>query len=185
MNFHPFYALFNIMIPMLLNRFLQLKAMPIIIDCSPGTSHPIEGKSLSEIFADASKLRDVEALKYFCINDLIESTIRTEMVNLLYMRLIQFYTFSFMQPNLLKVSYNVSDSSWKSLNENLTVNITTTICKNYTEIKAFEYKLQKFINAQNTSNATVVAIMYLLQSAAESLQAIQVSCSYVRIAINC
>ena len=82
MNSQPAFVLFNIMIliMMLLSDFMQVKAVPI--NCSPGTSSPIEGKSLSEIFGDAAKLRDAEALKYFCINGLISSTISTEMVNL-------------------------------------------------------------------------------------------------------
>ena len=81
-----------------------------------------------------------------------------------------------MQPALPKVSCNVKNFSWGNLNKTLDKSITTTICKKYIEIKAYEYKLQKFIIAQNTSSTTtVVSIMYLLQSVAESLQAIQVS----------
>ena len=87
-----------------------------------------------------------------------------------------------MQPSLPKMSCNIPDFSLESLNETLGANITTAICKYYTEIKAYEYKLQTFVHAKNTSNATVASIMYLLQSVAESLQAIQVSCNY---SINC
>ena len=76
------------------------------------------------------------------------------------------------------MSCNVPNLSWERLNETLNENITTAICKKYVEIKAYEYKLQKFIDAQNTSNTTtIVSIIYLLQSVAESLQAIQVSCN--------
>ena len=51
-------------------------------------------------------------------------------------------------------------------------------CERYTEIKAFQYMLNTFLHAQNTnsiSNTSILSIMYLLQNAGESLQAIKVS----------
>ena len=54
------------------------------------------------------------------------------------------------------------------------MNETTTesICKYYAEIKAYQYKLNKL---STSPNKTIESVMYLLQSAGESLQAIEVS----------
>lgn len=65
-----------------------------------------------------------------------------------------------------------SNPSVSSLND------LSELCEDYAQIKAYQYKLLKFFTNQNLPNTTTVSIMYLLQSAAESLQAIQVSCSY-------
>ena len=54
------------------------------------------------------------------------------------------------------------------------MNETTTesICKYYAEIKAYQHKLNKL---STSPNKTIASVMYLLQSAGESLQAIEVS----------
>ena len=78
MNSQTAYVLFNVVILLLLNRLNAIT----FSSCSPETSSPIEGKPLSEIFSlTFATLKDVEALKYFCINAVILSTIRTEMVS--------------------------------------------------------------------------------------------------------
>ena len=73
---------------LILNRSLQLKAVPVIIsnsNCSQVPSDPSEGNSLyshSEIFGTAAMLKDVEAFKYYCTNQLILSTINKELVSI-------------------------------------------------------------------------------------------------------
>ena len=52
---------------------------------------------------------------------------------------------------------------------------TESICKYYAEIKAYQYKLNKLSTSPNVLNKTIASVMYLLQSAGESLQAIEVS----------
>ena len=92
-----------------------------------------------------------------------------------------------LQPNLPRpvscntVTYNqiLSNYTLEGLNRILDENSTVTTCKYYEEIKAYQYKLHKFFTSQNTSNTTIASITYLLQSAAESLQAIQVKLCYI------
>ena len=57
----------------------------------------------------------------------------------------------------------------------LNENTTEVICKYYAKIKAYQYILHKFFTSSNKSNTTIVSIMYLLQSAGESLQTIEVN----------
>ena len=82
MNSRSAYVLFNTVILLLLNQLIQPKALSIS-SCSLETTSPIEGKALSEIFGGLTftKLKDVEALKYFCINAVISSTISSEVVS--------------------------------------------------------------------------------------------------------
>ena len=61
---------------------------------------------------------------------------------------------------------------------------TESICKYYAEIKAYQYKLNKFSVSRNVSNSTIASVMYLLQSAGESLQAIEVSIVMVHVERN-
>ena len=74
---------------LLLNRSLQLNAVPVISisnsNCSQRASEPSEGNSLyshSEIFGTAATLKDVETFKYYCTNQLILSTINKELVSM-------------------------------------------------------------------------------------------------------
>ena len=164
-------------------------AMPIIKIISDGvtttdncfqvSSNLTEGNSLyshSEVFGSAATLKDVEAFKYFCTINLVLSTINEEMVSIIGCVIIMLCDlFSSLQPHL-RNSYcdNTSDQHDKispSLNKTLKENTTKT-CRDYAEIKAYQYMLHNFTTSQNI---TISSIMYLLQSAAESLQAIQVS----------
>ena len=69
-----------------------------------------------------------------------------------------------------------SDLQLESLNHTLQENITVT-CQYYSILKAYQYMLYQFLHSQDTnvSNATTTSVMYLLQTAAKSLQNIQVS----------
>ena len=69
-----------------------------------------------------------------------------------------------------------SDLQLESLRYTLKENITVT-CQYYSTLKAYQYMLYQFLHSQDTnvSNATTRSVMYLLQTAAESLQIIQVS----------
>ena len=66
----------------------------------------------------------------------------------------------------------------------MNISSTESICKYYAEIKAYQYKLNKFSISRNVSNSTIASVMYLLQSAGESLQAIEVSITIVHIKHN-
>ena len=68
-----------------------------------------------------------------------------------------------------------SDLQLESLNHTLQENITIT-CQYYSTLKTYQYMLYQFLHSQDTnvSNATTTLVMYLLQTAAESLQIIQV-----------
>ena len=78
----------------------------------------------------------------------------------------------------------VSDPNLDTLNRTINENSTKT-CEYYAEIKAYQYMLHNNSNSQDSTNITTIAsILYLLQSAGESLQSIEVSCcllSYVCI----
>ena len=53
-----------------------------------------------------------------------------------------------------------------------------TICKEYTDIKTYQFMLNRSFECQATasiSNTTILSIIYMLQQAGESLQEIQVS----------
>ena len=53
----------------------------------------------------------------------------------------------------------------------------TIVCKEYADVKTYQYMLYQFLNSQataNVSNATILSIVYMLQQAGESLQEIQV-----------
>ena len=69
-----------------------------------------------------------------------------------------------------------SDLRLESLNHTLQENIIVT-CQYYSTLKAYQYMLYQFLHSQDTnvSNATTTSVMHLLQTAAESLQIIQVS----------
>ena len=69
---------------------------------------------------------------------------------------------------------NDNDEQSESLSNTLE-NITVT-CRYYSELKAYQYMLYQFFHSQDTnvSNVTITSVMYLLQTAAESLQKIQV-----------
>ena len=64
-----------------------------INNCSRENYDPTEGNllySLSELFNNTTAtLKDVEAFKYYCINHLIVSTIKTEMVSIIIILYLQ------------------------------------------------------------------------------------------------
>ena len=54
---------------------------------------------------------------------------------------------------------------------------TTTTCKEYADIKTYQFLLYKFLDSQATANilnTDILSIVYMLQQARESLQEIQV-----------
>ena len=57
-------------------------------------------------------------------------------------------------------------------------NNATTICKEYAEIKTYQFMLYQFLGHQgavNITNTTILSIVYLLQNARGYLQEINVS----------
>jgi len=67
------------------------------------------------------------------------------------------------------------------------------ICRNYSMTKAYQYMLHRYLHRQQEmelSNTTITSILYLLQSAGESLQSAQVSisqineCCYIHILVH-
>ena len=81
--------LFNVMLLLLFISSIRLNANPVIISSKDNNScfevTSTKGNSLyyhSEIFGTSATvtLRDVEAFKYYCTNDLILSTIIMQMV---------------------------------------------------------------------------------------------------------
>ena len=91
MNSPLIQVLFNTLMLLLLNSLIQLNANPVILpdsECSQVTSDSTKENSLyshSEIFGTAATLKDVEAFKYYCTNDLIVSMINMEMVGIIYL----------------------------------------------------------------------------------------------------
>ena len=89
-----FQLLCNFVMLLLLNSFIQLNAVPHIIispeansSCSQVAFNPSEDNSLyshSQIFGTAATLKDTEAFKYYCTNDLILSTISRELVRIIF-----------------------------------------------------------------------------------------------------
>jgi len=73
-----------------------------------------------------------------------------------------------------------SDLQLESLRHTLEENITIT-CQYYSTLKAYQYMLYQFLHSQDTnvSNVTTTSVMYLLQTAAESLQVISVSLPFI------
>ena len=55
---------------------------------------------------------------------------------------------------------------------------TTIVCKEYADVKTYQYLLYQFLNnsqaTANVPNTTILSIVYMLQQAGESLQEIQV-----------
>ena len=59
--------------------------IPNLFECSSVVTNPTPGNSLysqSEIFGATATPKDVEALKYYCLNDLIRTIITKEMVSI-------------------------------------------------------------------------------------------------------
>ena len=57
---------------------------PVLSDCVSDVADPTEGNPLyshSELFGATATPKDVEGFKYYCINDLMVSIIREELVS--------------------------------------------------------------------------------------------------------
>ena len=99
MNYQLATILCNFAMLLQLDSFILLNAepAPTIItpsnitvnnNCSKEISNLTEGNSLyshSKIFGTNATLNDVETFKYYCTNELIVSTIITEMVSIIYL----------------------------------------------------------------------------------------------------
>jgi len=157
-------------------------------ECASVVANPTEGNPLyshSELFGATATPKDVEAFKYYCINDLMTTIIHEQLVShfcvLVYLSIISSLQEAASSPPLNNMpsqqNYDgFSDLELESLRHTLEENIAVT-CQYYSTLKAYQHMLYQFLHSQDTnvSNATTTSVMYLLQTAAESLQTISVS----------
>ena len=94
----------------------------------------------------------------------------------LYINILQDKISSQLHNNIPPQLEDYPDLKSANLRYTLQENITVT-CQYYSTLKAYQYMLYQFLHSQDTnvSNGTTRSVMYLLQTAAESLQIIQVS----------
>ena len=65
--------------------------VPALSECASIVADPTEGNPLyshSELFAATAKPKDVEAFKYYCINDLMVSVISEQLVSHYYVHIL-------------------------------------------------------------------------------------------------
>ena len=191
-----------------LDNTILVNAAPVVANCNDPSlelsecasvvADPTEDNPLyshSELFGAAATPKDVEAFKYYCINDLMVSIISEQIVSqymyyqefmhttMWYSHVIYGLAICLLQESItlhpldnIPLQSDSSDMQLDSLKYILQENITIT-CQYYSTLKAYQYMLYQFLHSQDTnvSNATTTSVMYLLQTAAESLQIIQVS----------